>query len=567
MCGFVVIKSKKITKDIKKSFLISLAHLKRRGPDETRYIQRDNLLIGFTRLSINDLETGSQPYLSNCKRYCVIFNGEIVNYKTLRIKINKLGIKLKFGHEADVILNLYKIYGDKCLKFLRGFFSFVIIDFKKKNIFGAVDRHSIKPLYFSVDNTSKNFMITSDYSSLLKSGLVKKQINYSKLMEFISLGRELDNKTIISNVKKLSQSSLLNYKKNIISIKKYWKPFSLNKKNSFFNDKKLIKKLDENFENLITDWKTSDEKISLCLSSGLDSVTLYSYFKKLNIPIRNYSIYEGKKIKNKSVKIDLKVKKIIKLINSFCKENFNPLSISLSSSTSLFQLYKKISTDKYKVTFNGEGSDEHFGGYERYSKQLRLNRRSSNFSHSIIKTYEKEINLLSSILKNKSFDLKKKLDKKIKSIKLISKKSENRILEFDQLTWIPMLIQRHDMIGMHFGLEVRPPFLDHILVEHINTLPVSCKFDGSRRKIILYKLLKKTFSYKLKRFKIGTPTIFSKILKDKKEKKLFKKSLDNPEILKIFNKRKIEKIIDNPKNKEIFLWRLYIFSKMMRNFK
>ena len=84
MCGIIIIKSKKIDKVIYSKFKKSLNYLKNRGPDETKVFRNKNLLVGFTRLSINDIKSGSQPFLSSCKNYLIAFNGEIVNYKSLK---------------------------------------------------------------------------------------------------------------------------------------------------------------------------------------------------------------------------------------------------------------------------------------------------------------------------------------------------------------------------------------------------------------------------------------------------------------------------------------------------
>ena len=83
MCGFIIIKAKKIDLKLKKNFLSSLAFLKHRGPDQTKYKAFDNSLIGFNRLSINNIGNGEQPLTSKCGRYIVVFNGEIINYKLL----------------------------------------------------------------------------------------------------------------------------------------------------------------------------------------------------------------------------------------------------------------------------------------------------------------------------------------------------------------------------------------------------------------------------------------------------------------------------------------------------
>ena len=89
MCGILVFKSNHLTNDIKNLFKSSLATLENRGPDETKVVQNKNLLLGFTRLSINDIDNGSQPFKSLCGRYLIVFNGEIINYKNIASDLKK----------------------------------------------------------------------------------------------------------------------------------------------------------------------------------------------------------------------------------------------------------------------------------------------------------------------------------------------------------------------------------------------------------------------------------------------------------------------------------------------
>jgi len=174
MCGILIYKAPGITSEVKKKFNNALNDLKSRGPDETRIIQNQNTLIGFTRLSINNIKNASQPFKSLCNRYLIVFNGEIVNYRELHYKIKQSGTKMKYGHEAEIIISLYKLYGNQCVNYLKGFFAFVIIDLKKDNIFAAVDRFSIKPLYYVNDIQKKLNIFTSDYSVLIKNNLIKR---------------------------------------------------------------------------------------------------------------------------------------------------------------------------------------------------------------------------------------------------------------------------------------------------------------------------------------------------------------------------------------------------------
>ena len=105
MCGFIIIKANKIDNNLKKTFLSSLKFLKHRGPDKTSYKIVKNTFIGFNRLSINNILTGDQPLTSACGKYVVVFNGEIINYKTLSKKIKK-----HLNTEVETILDYYLLY-------------------------------------------------------------------------------------------------------------------------------------------------------------------------------------------------------------------------------------------------------------------------------------------------------------------------------------------------------------------------------------------------------------------------------------------------------------------------
>ena len=153
MCGILLFHSRKINKSLEETFKKSLRFMKNRGPDESLILKNKNYLIGFNRLSINNISNGSQPFESKCGRYVSVFNGEIFNYKNLEDKLNKRGIKTKNASEIEIILNYYKIHGENCIKYFKGFFAIVIFDKYKKKIFSAVDRLGIKQIYYYYSKT------------------------------------------------------------------------------------------------------------------------------------------------------------------------------------------------------------------------------------------------------------------------------------------------------------------------------------------------------------------------------------------------------------------------------
>ena len=177
MCGFLIVYSKnnfRENPEIKDKFRSNLNIIQDRGPDEQTILEFNNFLIGFNRLSINNINNGSQPIFSKCQRYLICFNGEIVNYKDLIKHLLEKNIKLTKKSEVEVILELYLLYREKCLSFLKGMFSFVIIDKFTENIFAASDRFGIKPLYYGYINNKKCFYLASNFSSLVKTKIISK---------------------------------------------------------------------------------------------------------------------------------------------------------------------------------------------------------------------------------------------------------------------------------------------------------------------------------------------------------------------------------------------------------
>ena len=568
MCGFIIIKANKIDNNLKKTFLSSLKFLKHRGPDKTSYKIIKNTLIGFNRLSINNILTGDQPLTSACGKYIVVFNGEIINYKTLSKKIQK-----HLNTEVETILDYYLLYKEKCVDYFRGFFSLVIFDTQKQSIFAAVDKMNIKPLYYSYSSLDKKLILTSDYSHLSKFKINKLDINIEALRDFICLGRSLGGSTIYSNIFELQGGQTLNYEpKKGLKIKNYWKPFKKIIKEDI-SLKKYSKRFKELFFKINDLWKIAETKISLTLSSGVDSNLINLAFKNNDISLKKFHIIESKDhIDDKNlIKEKINYQLILNELIKFTKKNKNPFVLANSGSASLFQLYKKINKSKIKVSFTGEGADEIFGGYERYIRQnYLLDTKKMNFDSHLIKLYQREINLF---LNSQKFEKENStlinLKRRIKSVKLISKENKNKILEFDQLTWLPMLLRKHDTIGMNYSIEVRPPFLDEEIVEFANNLNSKFKFDNKNGKLILKEIL---FKYFKKNFydkkKLGTKSLISTIFNDKKKLDYMKKSILNSKFVNKFFKVSYLKrnevfSIEN----SIFLWRLFILSIMFKSHK
>ena len=182
--------------------------------------------------------------------------------------------------------------------------------------------------------------------------------------------------------------------------------------------------------------------------------------------------------------------------------------------------------------------------------------------------YKREINLFINSQKfEKRNSIIKNLVSNIDAVKLKSKEDKNKILEFDQLTWLPMLLRKHDTIGMNYSLEIRPPFLDDEIVDFANKLSPEFKFSKNGSKLILKQVLLKYFKINFfNKKKLGTKSLISTIFSDKTKLNYMRRSIFNSEFINKFFKisylkRRDVFIVQN----SIFLWRLFILSLMFKN--
>ena len=200
MCGIVGLFDPYISQDQVLEKVKITNHLqKHRGPDDQGFFQDKgtNFSQAMTRLSILGIEENKQPIYSNDGRYCLVYNGEIINFKELKDYLKGKGIYLKKGNsDTEVLLELLILLKEKALELLNGMFAFSFYDKKEKKILIARDRFGIKPLYFFY---KKGFGFASELKSLLKLYNDETEINKEALSEYLSLMYIVAPNTIYKN--------------------------------------------------------------------------------------------------------------------------------------------------------------------------------------------------------------------------------------------------------------------------------------------------------------------------------------------------------------------------------
>jgi asparagine synthase (glutamine-hydrolysing) len=379
MCGILGFSSKFANqdKDLFSDFLKKINH---RGPDDNQIWSSKNrqVFLGHARLSIVDLsEHSAQPMLSECGRFVIVFNGEIYNYQFLRQKlIEEHFCSFSSSGDTEVVLNAYRVWGEKCLHYFNGMFAFAIYDQGSDHasplIFFARDRSGEKPFYYSLD--SGQFSFASELKAIKHSD----KVNLSALNFYLSLGYIPGDLCIFEGVKKLPPAHCGTFLIDTgeISIRRYWElPIGCS---SFSGSgEELAEESGALLEDSVRLRLIADVPVGVLLSGGLDSSLITAAAAHISSrPIETFTISipgskldesgYAKKVANyfgtKHHELPLG-EASLDLLDTFAPFIDEPIAdSSILPAWIVYGLARK----EVKVVLGGDGGDELFGGYDDY---------------------------------------------------------------------------------------------------------------------------------------------------------------------------------------------------------
>jgi asparagine synthase (glutamine-hydrolysing) len=226
MCGITGYldfnKERSRNQDIIVEMVQSMNH---RGPDDLGVILKHEnqfeLALGQCRLSIIDLSSaGHQPMLY--KHFVIVFNGEIYNYKEIRLQLENLGHSFKTETDTEVILQAFEEWGVKCVDVFIGMFAFLIYDEQNKKVFAFRDRVGVKPFYYYFNEGL--FLFGSELKSLIANRHFPREIDLSVLPNYFQHGYIAAPYSIFKSTKKLLPGHFieLDSKTKILKEEEYW---------------------------------------------------------------------------------------------------------------------------------------------------------------------------------------------------------------------------------------------------------------------------------------------------------------------------------------------------------
>ncbi len=362
-----------------------LSIIRHRGPDESGMYLGKNMGIGSVRLSIIDIASGQQPMCDESENYWIVYNGEIFNYKELRSDLEKKGIRLKTQSDTEVVVQMYALYGAKCLRHFNGQFSFGIWDKKNKEFFLARDRVGIRPLFYWAQNDA--FAFCSEIKGLFTLSQVKKAIRPESLAQIFTCWTTISPDTPFEDIYELPPGHHMRVSSSKIQIEKYWSldfPCDGNTNSSSLPD--VVEEFNDLLKDAVRIRLRADVPVGAYLSGGLDSSVTTSLIHEINPDILNtFSIgfkdkaFDETAYQSEAVRYFNTHHTAFECTSTEIAEQFantvwhTEFPILRTAPTPMFILSKKVRERNIKVVITGEGADEFLGGYNIF-KESKIRR-------------------------------------------------------------------------------------------------------------------------------------------------------------------------------------------------
>ena len=638
MCGIVGYWSEKnFSDDLIKVMCDQIRH---RGPDaQSAWSDKARgIFLGHQRLSILDLsEAGKQPMISSCGRYALVFNGEIYNHLKLRNLLSEKQADINWrGHsDTETLLNCIVYFGiDTTLQLLNGMFAFALFDKKYDEIIIARDRTGEKPLYFGFVN--KTFLFASELKALKCHPAWVGEINQNAIASYLRHNYVPAPLSIYKNIYKLHAGNYLRVKsfgKEISEPVSYWdKEKYYNNEGVDATDNELIDELEKLLRHSVSLRMISDVPLGAFLSGGIDSSTIVALMQSINSkPVKTFSIGFKQKEYDEAqyakqiaqylgtdhTELYVTPKQALDVVPQLSKIYDEPFSDSSQIPTLLLS---QLARSQVTVSLSGDGGDELFCGYKRYSLGRNIWSKVKNFPTPLRLALSKVLDAIptqafdlaqytlpSKFRINNASDKARKLSYLLEqdqfeefyqslishnknpedlllsnvedvnilkntNASFIKKYPEEMMMYWDFMTYLPDdILVKVDRASMWTSLEARVPFLDHNVIEYAWSLPFSTKKRNRSDKWILKELLNKYIPPKLMdrpKMGFGVPIEYwlKKDLRDWAEGLLEIEKLKQQDIFDVSQVRKLwHNFINEGSRNHQEIWNILMFQAWLED--
>ena len=514
------------------------ATLIHRGPDQQGVFESGSVSLGAARLKIIDLAGGDQPITASNGDAVIVFNGEIYNHLELRAELERRGHRFTSHSDTETVLHAFLEWDTECFSRLRGMFGVALWSESAKRLVLARDRMGIKPVYIA--RRGRDIYFGSELKAILVHPEIERHLSMAGLDCYLSVNYVPCPWTLVEGIEKIPPGHWLEWRNGEVHSEAYWTlPFVSPRDVTLESAKE---ELDELLARAVGEHLLSDVPLGIWLSGGMDSSTVLHYAARASSSrLKTLSIsYLGRKFDETRY-----IRDVAAHYGTDHEEfDLNP-GENLSSAIEEFAYYSdeptadagalplwflsKMTKTKVTVALSGEGGDELFGGYLTYRAD-RLARGMRRLPQGAIRAMlaglrvwpvsDEKISFeymlkrfmegclmppeWAHIYWNGTFSETQKsalMDVRVSGalggiLGELRGQSHSRddlapYLWFDQKYYLPDdILMKVDRMSMAHAVEVRPPLLDHRVVEFASSLPVALKIRGSRQKVLLKELMK-----------------------------------------------------------------------------
>ncbi|RRV44840.1 MULTISPECIES: asparagine synthase (glutamine-hydrolyzing) [unclassified Pseudomonas] len=388
MCGILGGVWKQVDSSLESRVKSALATIRHRGPNDSGYevetINDSCVVLGHTRLSVIDLsEAGHQPMYSQDRRYSMVFNGEIYNYKELRSELESFGYLFVSDSDTEVLLVAWQHWQEASLKRFVGMFAFAIYDHWNSTIHCARDAFGIKPFFYSIEKSGLCFASELSAVKELKGG--RAELNWQRAYDYLTHGDyDTNDQTFFKDVFHLPPGHIASFDINnckLLQLRRWYTP-TLQERNDL-SFAAAADELRERFLDSIRLHLRSDVPLGAALSGGLDSSAVVCAMRYIDpkMPIHTFSyIAQGSTVSEEywadqineyvgahANKVIVSPTDLIRDLDDLIKVQGEPFgSTSIYAQYRVYQLARDCGVT---VTLDGQGADEMLAGYTGYPGQ------------------------------------------------------------------------------------------------------------------------------------------------------------------------------------------------------
>ncbi len=577
-----------------------------RGPDQADYYVDDDIALGFRRLSIIDLEGGSQPLFNEERTLVLTFNGEIYNYRDLRDELIAAGHTFTTKTDSEVLLHGYEEWGSALLERLRGMYAFVIWNTQTKTLFGARDIFGIKPFYYYHHNG--DFFFGSEIKSFLSHPSFVKELDETRLPDWLCYEYLPTRDTFFKHVFKLLNGECFEYQNGELTIHKYYDVADRFQADTTVSAEEWERRIAATFEDSVAVHQISDVEVGCFLSGGVDSSYVVNEVARGTEKVRTFSVGYAEE-KYSELKLAQEFSEVIgveNIANKVSAEDYFDWAGKIQyymdeplpnpSEVPLFFLAQNAA--KYvKVVLSGEGADELFGGYPMYlegghfAKYSRLPRalrrgvaaiarrlpdrvKGKRFAiRGAMRPYERFMRANYVFTRDERLQYLKHPGTPVDPVewsrphfdKVAHLDEPTQLQYVDMQTWMLYdILQKADRMSMANSLELRVPFLDRRMLELAVTLPTPHRIAGNTTKVALRSAaLKRLPACTANRPKCGFPVPLNDWLRQDRYYQRVRDAFTGEIAAKFFQQDAILRLLDDHKAGRALnmkkIWTIYTF--------